>query len=49
MALYEKPVRLLMHDMVADLGLKKGEILAVDLRIEEEAHGGLPMKPSCVP
>jgi len=30
MALYEKPVRLLMHDMVADLGLKKGEILPKD-------------------
>lgn len=27
MALYEKPVRLLMHDMVADLGLQKGEVL----------------------
>src|SRR5882672_1616793 len=27
MALYEKPVRLLMRDMVADLGLKKAEIL----------------------
>lgn len=30
MALYEKPVRLLMHDMVTDLGLKKGEILPKD-------------------
>ena len=28
MALYEKPVRLLMRDMVADLGLKKADILA---------------------
>jgi endonuclease len=27
MALYEKPVRLLMRDMVADLGLKKADIL----------------------
>ena len=32
MALYEKPVRLLMHDMVADLGLKKGEILPKDAK-----------------
>jgi hypothetical protein len=30
MALYEKPVRLLMHDMVTDLGIKKGDILAKD-------------------
>jgi hypothetical protein len=27
MALYDKPVRQLMHDMVIDLGLKKGEVL----------------------
>lgn len=27
MALYDKPVRLLMHDMVADLGIQRGDIL----------------------
>lgn len=27
MSLYEKPVRLLMHDMVADMGIQRGDIL----------------------
>ena len=30
MALYEKPVRLLMHDMVGNLGLQKGQVLTKD-------------------
>ncbi len=34
MALYDKPVRLLMRDMVMDLGLKKGEILSKERVID---------------
>jgi len=34
MPLYDKPVRILMHDMVADLGVSQGEIITREQVVE---------------